>query len=112
MTKNDLLKLQTDAGNISRLVEETIKSLTKDNPLVLFDRENLKDEENEPYDFPSGFNVDKYGSYEQGAVMRVEGEAVTLFLTGDNYGQEYHTELCWISFDNQIGILTYLIERA
>jgi hypothetical protein len=110
MKKAELKQLATDADDIIGKVMEAVRNLTAENPLILFDRE--KADVDEIHNYPSGFNVDKYGTYEQGAIMKVEGNAVTLFLTGDNWGQEYHTELQWISFDSVVQLLTYLEERS
>jgi len=109
--KKEELKAMQDIGNdCVHKVYEAIKTLTGWNPLIVFNKDEA--DVDSVLDLPYSFNVDKYGYYEQGAIHKIEGEAVELFLTGDNWGQIYHTELCWIPFEQQLDILTYLIERA
>jgi hypothetical protein len=110
MKKEELLTMQSVGNSIVRDVYNAIKTLTAEKPLIVFNKDEA--DVDSVLDLPYSFNVDKYGTYEQGAVHKIEGEAVELFLTGDNWGQIYHTELCWIPFEQQLDLLTYLIERA
>jgi hypothetical protein len=109
MNKEVLITMRSIGNDIVHNVYNAIKDLTAENPLIVFNKEEA-DVDN-VLDLPYSFNVDKYGTYEQGAIYKVEGENVELFLTGDNWGQIYHTELCWIPFEQQLDLLNYLAER-
>ena len=110
MNKAEIKTMQALANQAIANVFNAIKTLTAEKPLIVFNREEA--DVDSVLDLPYGFNVDKYGYYEQGAIYKVEGDAVELFLTGDNWGQIYHTELCWIPYDQQVDLLDYLMERA
>jgi hypothetical protein len=109
MNKEQILLIQTEANKVIHEVYEAVKNLTAENPLILFEGENV--DVDEILDLPYGYNVGKYEEYQQGAIRRVCGEEVELFLTGDFWGETLHTELCQITFDQQIDLLTYLSER-
>lgn len=91
MTKAELESLTKQGWDSIRSVAKAIRELTAENPLVLFDKDKLNKEgglnSDELYDLPYGYNVDKYSTYQQGAVMEVQGGDVKLFLTGDEFGQ-------------------------
>jgi len=112
MKKEELKTLQTQGWDSIRSVAAAIRKLTAENPLVLFTKEQAKNEEVEIYDLPYGYNVDKYSTYQQGAIMEVQGTNVKLFLTGDEFGQVFDSELEYIPFECQLQILSYLEERA
>jgi hypothetical protein len=112
MKKVEIETLQEQGWNSIRSVAAAIRELTAENPLVLFTKEQAEKEEVEIYDFPYGYNVDKYSTYQQGAVMEVQGDDVKLFLTGDEFGQVWDSELEYIPFECQLQILSYLEERA
>jgi hypothetical protein len=111
MRKEQIELLETVANEVIANVHKAIKTLTADNPLILFDKDKVEGDEDEIYDLPIGYNVDKYGSYQQGAIYKVQGDDVELYLTGEEAGQIFHTELTSISFDNQVQLLSYLKER-
>ena len=52
--------------------------------------------------------VNKYNDYIQGAIWKVSGKDVTLFFTGDEYGQLWETNIDEISFDNQVELLAII----
>jgi len=110
MNKEQIKSLQTEANKVIHEVYEAIKTLTAGNPLVLFERQNA--DADEILDFPYGYNVGKYEEYQQGAIREVNDEDVELFLTGDSWGETFHTELCQIPFDQQVDLLTYIAERV
>jgi len=112
MNKKQIKQLETLANEIIANVSHAIKTLTAENPLILFDKDKVEGDEDELYDLPIGFNVDKYGTYQQGAIYKVQGDSVELYLTGDDIGMIFHTELSSISFVNQVQLLSYLKERA
>ena len=112
MNKEALKSLQKQGWDSIRSVAAAIRELTAEKPLVLFTKEQAENEEVEIYDLPYGHNVDKYSTYQQGAVMEVNGSDVKLFLTGDEFGQIWDSELEYIPFECQLQILSYLEERA
>ena len=116
MNKETLKSLQEQGWDLIRSVAAAIEKLTADKPLVLFEKDKMNQEgglnTDEIYDLPYSYNVDKYSTYQQGAVMEVQGTNVKLFLTGEEFGELFHVELSSISFDNQSDLLTYLAERA
>jgi hypothetical protein len=112
MKKEQIKTLQEQGWDSIRNVAKAIRELTAENPLILFTKEQAEKEEVEIYDLPYGYNVDKYSTYQQGAVMEVSGSNVKLFLTGDEFGQVWDSELEYIPFECQLQILSYLEERA
>jgi hypothetical protein len=112
MNKGQIKTLTEQGWDSIRAVAKAIRELTAENPLVLFTKEQAENEEVEIYDLPYGYNVDKYSTYQQGAVMEVQGSDVKLFLTGDEFGQVWDSELEYVPFECQLQILQLLEERA
>ena len=114
--KEQLKELQKQGWDSIRNVAKAIRELTAEKPLVLFKKDELNKEgglnSDELYDLPYGYNVDKYSTYQQGAIMEVQGSDVKLFLTGDEFGQVWDSELEYVPFECQLQILSYLEERA
>jgi len=114
MDVKDLKFLQDEANRLYSEVEATIINLTKDNPLQLFTQEDTEkdDFQDKVYEYPYGYFVSKHGFYIQGAVQKVSGSFdVTLFLTGEDWGEEHTVSVSELPFESQINLLTYLIER-
>lgn len=111
MTKDDLEKLQEAANDILNGVEAAIRELTTGNPLVLFTGESAEENQDNIYDYPYGYTVSRHGYYLQGAVQKVCGNDVTLFLTGEDWGEEYIVGVSELPVGSQIDLLTYLIAR-
>lgn len=107
MEKNIANSILSDARAALGNIPKAIIELTKDKPFSLFDKDSIPED---LYDLPIGYNVNKYQEYDQGAIMRVQGEEVTLFFTGELYGQTFETELDQISFDNQVQLLAIILE--
>jgi len=107
ITKAIAYRIIFDARESIQKVSKAIEELTKDKPFELFTKENVPED---LYDLPIGYNVNKYSEYDQGAIMKVEGTNITLFFTGEMYGQTFETELEQISFDNQIQLLSIIHE--
>jgi len=113
MTKKDLEFLQSEANKALTNVEDVIKRLTKDNPLILFTIEDSEADNfcDDVHDYPYGYMVSKHGHYLQGAIQKIEGNDVKLFLTGEDFGELYDIGLSELPFESLISVLTYLIER-
>ena len=113
MEKKDLSFLQETANRVYDEVTEAIKDLTRKNPLQLFTQEDTEKSDfcDTVYEHPYGYFVSKHGYYVQGAVQKVEGDEVTLFLTGEDWGEEHTQSVGELPFESQISLLTYLIER-
>lgn len=116
--KEELELLQQIGWDAIRNVAAAIEKLTADKPLILFTKEQILNEEGdvtedhiELYDLPYGYNVDKYSTYQQGAIMEVQGTNIKLFLTGDEFGQIMDSELGYIPFECQLQLLSHLMER-
>ena len=107
MTKAEILNVVNRAKSALTEVPKAIVEITKDKPFELFTKENVPED---LYDLPIGYNVNKYQEYDQGAIMKVQGNEVTLFFTGELYGQTFETELDQISFDNQVQLLSIIHE--
>jgi len=112
MDKAQILNVQAEASKAIANVYHTLKTETEKNPLILFDKDNIESDSDELYDLPIGYTVNKYGDYLQGAIWKVEGNDVTIFFTGEEFGQLYSIELTDVSFDNQSDLLTYLADRT
>ena len=109
MTKDDVKAIRAEADKVFANVHEAIKTLTAEKPFIVFDRNKDQEElEDEIYDLPYGYTVNKYGDYLQGAIQQVHGNEVVLFLTGDDFGQEYHISLGDVPFSCQIDLLEIL----
>lgn len=110
MTKDEILALQTEGVNNIQKVYDAIIALTKDNPLILFDKE--RDDLNEVvYELPYSYYVGKYEYYNQGAIYKVHGNQIELFLTGEEWGEEWHQELHDVPIWSRLDILELLAER-
>jgi len=107
----ELEALQKEANDILQKVVDAIVAVTSKKTIVLFDREKV-DEDDELrdgiYDYPWGFTVSKHGYYLQGNVQKVEGNMATLFLTGEDWGDEYVCNIEHLPVDSQIDLLSYL----
>ena len=110
MTRTECLELAVQANAVIKKVVDTIKTLTANKPLVLFDPKSIDTGENEPYDFPFGYTVGRHGDYLSGNVQKVCGNDVSLFLTGDDYGQTLELELEQLPFESLVLLLSYLEE--
>ena len=111
MNVKDLKFLHEEANRVYNEVEAAIKNLTKDNPLVLFTPESAEENQDDIYEYPYGYTVSKHGYYLQGAIQKVSGDEVTLFLTGEDWGEEYTQTVSELPYSSQIDLLTRLIER-
>ena len=114
MTKKQIEVLQAKANKLYADVILAIIGLTAENPLVLFDSSKV-DEDDELrdnlYDFPYGYFVSKHGFYVQGAIMKVKGNNVTLFLTGEDWGDTHELEVDELPYSSLVELLTYIKER-
>lgn len=113
MEKKDLSFLQETANKVYDEVTKVIKDLTRKNSLQLFTQEETEAQDfcDKVYEYPYGYFVSKHGFYIQGAVQKIEGDDVTLFLTGEDWGEEHTVSVGELPFESQISLLTYLIER-
>ena len=112
MNKKQIKELVTRANEAIANVAHAVRTLTEGNPLILFDKDTVQGDDDEIYDMPIGYTVNKYEDYLQGAVWKVEGDEVTLFLTGESWGQLYYQNVNDLPFDSQTEILNLLAERA
>ena len=115
MTKKQITKLVEQANNAIVNVPHALRTLTADKPLILFDKDKIDTKEgvssDEIYDFPIGYYVGKHGDYLQGVVMKVEGDNVTLFLTGEEFGDIWHQYLSDLPFETLVDLLEILMEE-
>jgi hypothetical protein len=110
MTKKEIKSLYNKSVDITFHLYEVISSLTNDNPLVLFDPEEV-DNDN-VYIYPYGYYVDKYGYNLCGVIMSVHEQKAKLFVTnGDSWGDIIDISLNDIPFESRIDILEYLYKR-
>lgn len=85
------MKIQETATNVSLKIDRLtmfVYSQTHKTPFVLF--ENSEDVE--VYELPIGYIVDKHSFYIQGAIQKVQRNKVTLFLTGEKYGNKKESQ--------------------
>jgi hypothetical protein len=111
----NIKELIEKANEVETQVRETLIRLTEKSPLILFDKDKIDTEEgisnDEVYDFPYGYFVGKHEDHLSGVVQKVEGNEVSLFLTGEEFGSIYEITLDQLPFGSQIELLTYLEER-
>lgn len=107
--KTEHKELQQTAKDVNEKVIETIRRVTTEKPLILFDSK-ADDLEDEIYDYPYGFFVSKYNYYIQGQVMSVKGNEVVLFLTGEDWGEFHDLILDDLPIESLIDLLSYLDE--
>jgi hypothetical protein len=113
MTKENLETLKTQGWDTIRAVSDAIRTLTAENPLILFDKDNVDSCGDELYDLPYGYYVGKYDSYNEGTIWKVQGNDVTLFLRCEGmFGEEWEQTLEEVPFESLVSLLDYLIERA
>jgi hypothetical protein len=111
MNKEEIKQLVTEANKVFANVAKAIRILTAGNPLVLFTREEVDKDDNLIYEMPSEYYVNKYEDYLQGAVRKVEDNDVTLFLMGEDFGDEITLCIDDLPFGSQIDLLERLEER-
>ena len=105
----ELEALQKEANDILQKVVDAIVEVTSKKTIVLFDRSIADTDESDTImDYPWGFTVSKHGYYLQGNVQRIEGNMATLFLTGEDWGEEYAMNIEHLPIDSQIDLLSYL----
>jgi len=110
MNEEELTQLQTEANAILQKVVDAILEVTSKKTLILFDRSIADTDESDTImDYPWGFTVSKHGYYLQGNVQRIEGNMATLFLTGEDWGEEYAMNIEHLPIDSQIDLLSYLL---
>jgi hypothetical protein len=112
MNKEQIKLLVAEANKVFANVAHAIRILTAGNPLVLFSKEEADENQEITYEMPYGYYVDKYESYLQGAIRKVEDNDVTLFLTGEDWGDEITVCINDLPFGSQIDLLERLAERA
>jgi hypothetical protein len=112
MNKEQIKQLVTEANKVFANVAHAIRILTAGNPLVLFTKEDVEKDDNLIYEMPSGYYVNKYEDYLQGAIRKVEDNDVTLFLMGEDFGDEITVSIDDLPFGSQIDLLERLEERA
>lgn len=112
MDKKQIKQLVTEANKAIANVAHAIRTLTADKPLILFDKDNADAEADDIYDLPIGYTVNKYEDYLQGAVWKVEGDEVVLFLTGESWGELYYQNVNDLPFESQTELLDLIAERA
>lgn len=112
MNKEQIKSLVTEANKAIANVAHAIRTLTADKPLILFDKDNADAEADDIYDLPIGYTVNKYEDYLQGAVWKVEGDEVVLFLTGESWGELYYQNVNDLPFESQTELLDLIAERA
>jgi hypothetical protein len=111
MDKEQIKSLMDEAWKTIANVQHTVRTLTAENPLILFDKDKADAETDDLYDLPYGYYVDKYENYNQGAIQRVCGDEVTIFLTGERFGETWELSLTELPIESQIDLLTYLTDR-
>ena len=112
MTSKEIESLCDDAWSIVHKVTDAIKELTAENPLILFDKENVDPCADELYDLPYGYYVGKYDSYNEGTIWKVHGNDVTLFLRGEGmFGEEWELTLDQLPFESLVSLLDFLIKK-
>lgn len=115
MTKDELKTLVEQGWSNVRAVVEAIKTLTAEKPFVLFDFEKIDTDEgisqDEMYDLPFAYYVDKHFFYCEGRIQRIEGNDVTMIFTGEEYGEEHQLELQQVPYESLLEVLSMLAER-
>lgn len=112
MTNEQIESLRDDAWSIVRKATDAIKTLTAENPLILFDKDSIDPCENELYDLPYGYYVGKYDSYNEGTIWKVHGNDVTLFLRSEGmFGDEWELTLEQLPFESLVLLLDSLIKK-
>ena len=111
MEKMTLLLLVTDAKNVQRNVLNAIKTTTAEKPLVLFDKDKVNSTDEDILNFPYSYTVTDNNDYVEGAIWKVEGNEVVLFLTGESWGELYYQNVNDLPFESQIEILKLIAER-
>jgi hypothetical protein len=111
MKKEQIAELKEFAYDIIGGVQKAIKELTAENPLILFDKDKIEEDDG-LYDYPFGYVVGRHGDYISGQVMKVQGDEFVLFATGDNYGETFDLEISQLPFESLVSILDYLEERS
>ena len=113
MWKEACSKIEVSAYSIMEQVFKFIKGHTEELPLILYDKDKLKDGEadDEFYDLPYAYFVDKYESYNEGKIVEIQGENVLLVFSGDEFPNTHELELSEVPFVTQVELLSYLEKR-
>ena len=107
-TKPTINRVIKEANKSITEVDLLIKSLTNINPLTLFD-EDVDSEK--IYNFPFAYTVAKHGFFCPCVVQKVYDNKVTLFETGEMYGEIHEVELHFLSHETKIELLQILLDR-
>ncbi len=110
MDKKQIEELVKQAKESIVVVEHAIKTLTADNPLILFDKESVNEEEDIDC-LPFGFSVTQHDFYVEGVVWKIHGNEIVLFLRGEDWGELYHQEVSDLPFESQVDLLNLIGER-
>jgi hypothetical protein len=109
LINKELEALQQKGYDVIKEIIETLKEKTKENPLVIFTDEQASEDDNEMiYDLPYGYTTSRDGYYLQGAIQKVQGNDVTIFFTGDNWGETYQSDLDELPFYSLVQLLSFL----
>jgi len=110
-TKDTLSKMEDSAWQIMRDVQKAIEELTAENPLILFNKDEIESDDDLLYELPYAYYVGKYEYYNEGTIWKVCGKEVTMLLRGEEFGETWQLELNQIPFESLVSLLTYLKER-
>ena len=107
--KKEFKDLHDKAISIENELVTTIAEKTAKKPLRLFKNPEEKMMDGTIYDYPYGYWVDKHDCYNEGRIMSVQGEKVTLYMTGEGFTDNMFKTTLWsIPFDSLIDLLKYL----
>jgi len=114
MWKEACSKLQAMAYAIMHDVIGFVKGHTEEEPLILYDKENLLviDEIGDDfYELPFAYYVGKHGDYNEGRIVEVQGENVIMVLSGDEFPKTWELELSQLPFESLVELMSYLEKR-
>jgi len=94
-----------------KMIDNAIKILkdaTMEKPLILFTDEQVEECSDGIYDYPYGYFITKHGFYVQGNAMQVHNGEVTLFLTGEDWGDLHVLPINEMPVESIIGLVDFL----
>jgi hypothetical protein len=111
MFKEACSKLQAMAYATMNEIVCFIKGHTEEEPLILYDKENVDGTDDKFYELPFAYYVDKHSFYCEGRIVEVQGDNVLMLFTGEEFGDEHELELNQIPFESLVELLSYLEKR-
>jgi hypothetical protein len=111
MDNEQIKSLMDEAWKTIANVQHAVRTLTAENPLILFNKDTIESDDDTLYELPFGYYVGKYEYYNEGTIWKVHGDNVTIMLRGEEFGDLWELTLDQLPFESVVSLLEFLIKK-